>query len=86
MNDGVRRSRGNWGGGRDGGEAAKDKPLEYVIGDLMSEIIAGFEVPDEGRVMADNQPVLNPGRHRLVMFQEAALFPWLDVIGNVMLG
>jgi NitT/TauT family transport system ATP-binding protein len=52
----------------------------------MSEIIAGFEVPDEGRVMADNQPVLNPGRHRLVMFQEAALFPWLDVIGNVMLG
>jgi sulfonate transport system ATP-binding protein len=26
------------------------------------------------------------GRHRLVMFQEAALFPWLDVTGNVMFG
>src|SRR3979409_612531 len=50
------------------------------------DIIAGLEVPDEGRVMADNEPVLNPGRHRLVMFQEAALFPWLDVIGNVMFG
>ena len=50
------------------------------------DIIAGLEVPDEGRVMADNKPVLNPGRHRLVMFQEAALFPWLDVTGNVMFG
>src|SRR5687767_5693259 len=50
------------------------------------DIIAGLETPDEGRVMADNQPVLSPGRHRLVMFQEAALFPWLDVTGNVMFG
>lgn len=50
------------------------------------DIISGLEVPDEGRVMADNEPVLNPGRHRLVMFQESALFPWLDVIGNVMFG
>jgi NitT/TauT family transport system ATP-binding protein len=50
------------------------------------DIIAGLATPDEGRVMADNVPVINPGRHRLVMFQEAALFPWLDVIGNVMFG
>ncbi|MEY2504713.1 MAG: sulfonate transport system ATP-binding protein, partial [Verrucomicrobiota bacterium] len=50
------------------------------------DIIAGLASPDEGRVMADNEPVLNPGRHRLVMFQEAALFPWLDVTGNVMFG
>jgi NitT/TauT family transport system ATP-binding protein len=50
------------------------------------DIIAGLATPDEGRVMADNEPVLNPGRHRLVMFQEAALFPWLNVIGNVMFG
>jgi NitT/TauT family transport system ATP-binding protein len=50
------------------------------------DIISGLEAPDEGGVMADNEPVLNPGRHRLVMFQESALFPWLDVIGNVMFG
>lgn len=50
------------------------------------DIIAGLATPDEGRVMADNEPVLNPGRHRLVMFQESALFPWLNVIGNVMFG
>jgi NitT/TauT family transport system ATP-binding protein len=50
------------------------------------DIIAGLERPDEGRVVADNQPVLQPGRHRLVMFQESALFPWLNVFGNVMFG
>jgi NitT/TauT family transport system ATP-binding protein len=50
------------------------------------DIIAGLETPDQGSVTADNEPVLNPGRHRLVMFQESALFPWLDVTGNVMFG
>ena len=50
------------------------------------DIIAGLEKPDKGRVLADNQPVLRPGRHRLVMFQESALFPWLNVFGNVMFG
>src|SRR5947208_11631028 len=50
------------------------------------DIIAGLEKPDEGRVLADNQPVAGPGRHRLVMFQESALFPWLNVMGNVLFG
>jgi len=50
------------------------------------DIIAGLEKPDRGRVLADNQPVLSPGRHRLVMFQESALFPWLNAFGNVMFG
>src|SRR5947207_8002510 len=49
-------------------------------------IIAGLERPDSGSVMADGKPVTAPGRERLVMFQEAALFPWLDVIGNVLFG
>ena len=50
------------------------------------DIIAGLEKPDKGQVLADNQPVLHPGRHRLVMFQESALFPWLNTFGNVMFG
>jgi NitT/TauT family transport system ATP-binding protein len=50
------------------------------------DIIAGLTVPDSGNVFADGQPVSGPGRHRLVMFQESALFPWLDVFGNVMFG
>src|SRR5258705_9982088 len=49
-------------------------------------IIAGLERPDSGRVLADGKPVTAPGRERLVMFQEPALFPWLDVFGNVLFG
>jgi NitT/TauT family transport system ATP-binding protein len=50
------------------------------------DIIAGLTKPDEGRVLADDQLVEGPGRHRLVMFQESALFPWLNVFSNVMFG
>jgi NitT/TauT family transport system ATP-binding protein len=49
-------------------------------------IIAGLEKPDSGLVLADGKPVTGPGRERLVMFQEPALFPWLTVFGNVLFG
>ena len=49
-------------------------------------IIAGLEKPDSGTVTADGLRVVGPGRERLVMFQEAALFPWLDVLSNVLFG
>ena len=49
-------------------------------------IIAGLEKPDSGAVLADGKPVTGPGRERLVMFQESALFPWLDVLGNLLFG
>ena len=52
----------------------------------MLNIIAGLEKPDSGRVLADGKPVTSPGRERLVMFQEPALFPWLNVFGNVLFG
>ena len=50
------------------------------------DIVAGLTRPDAGRVLADDRPVEGPGRQRLVMFQESALFPWLDAFGNVMFG
>jgi NitT/TauT family transport system ATP-binding protein len=50
------------------------------------DIIAGLTMPDKGKVLADDRQVQGPGRHRLVMFQESALFPWLNVFGNVMFG
>src|SRR3989441_2853880 len=49
-------------------------------------IIAGLEKPDSGRVMADGKEVTSPGRDRMVMFQESALFPWLDVMDNLLFG
>ena len=50
------------------------------------DIVAGLTTPDSGQVLADGKLVMGPGRHRLVMFQESALFPWLSVLGNVMFG
>jgi len=49
-------------------------------------IIAGLERPDRGVLQADGQAIAGPGPHRLVMFQEASLFPWLTVLGNVLFG
>jgi len=49
-------------------------------------IIAGLELPDSGQVIADGKPVTGPGRERMMMFQEPALFPWLDVMDNLMFG
>src|SRR6201993_5607596 len=49
-------------------------------------IIAGLEKPDGGQVLTDGKPITEPGRDRMMMFQESALFPWLDVMGNVLFG
>jgi NitT/TauT family transport system ATP-binding protein len=49
-------------------------------------IIAGLEKPDGGQVLTDGKPITQPGRDRMMMFQESALFPWLDVMGNVLFG
>ncbi|HEY1050089.1 MAG TPA: ABC transporter ATP-binding protein, partial [Prosthecobacter sp.] len=40
----------------------------------------------DGTIYADGQEVTGPGRQRMVMFQEHALFPWLNVLGNVLFG
>jgi NitT/TauT family transport system ATP-binding protein len=49
-------------------------------------IIAGLDFPDAGSVSSDGKSIIGPGIDRLVMFQESALFPWLDVLGNVLFG
>ncbi len=49
-------------------------------------LIAGLETPTGGTVMANGQPVTGPGTDRVLMFQDAALFPWLTVKENVEFG
>lgn len=49
-------------------------------------LAAGFERPNEGRVLIDGKTVTGPGRDRGMVFQEPLLLPWQSVIENVMLG
>lgn len=49
-------------------------------------LIAGLEKPTFGKISLNGKPVTGPGADRTVMFQEHALFPWLNVIQNVKFG
>jgi NitT/TauT family transport system ATP-binding protein len=49
-------------------------------------IAAGLIKPSAGTVTAGSKTVTGPGRDRGVVFQEYALFPWLTVRENVVLG
>jgi len=49
-------------------------------------LISGLEFPDSGEVFVDSKIVEGPSRDVLMVFQEAALFPWLSVIDNVEFG
>jgi NitT/TauT family transport system ATP-binding protein len=49
-------------------------------------LLAGFESTSEGTLLFDGKTVTRPGPDRGVVFQEAALFPWLNVWQNVVFG
>jgi NitT/TauT family transport system ATP-binding protein len=49
-------------------------------------IIAGLEQASTGTVYAAGRPINGTGTDRVLLFQEAALFPWLDVQQNVEFG
>ena len=46
-------------------------------------LVAGLDRASAGEVLVDGKAVLGPGPDRTVMFQDAALFPWLTLRGNV---
>lgn len=52
----------------------------------LCNILAGFEHPSSGQVTVDNEPVTGPSIQRAMMFQEPALFPWLNARENVAFG
>ena len=49
-------------------------------------MVAGFESVSGGALSVYGGPVSQPGPDRAVVFQEAALFPWLSVWENVVFG
>ena len=49
-------------------------------------LLAGFEKPDTGSIQIDGRPITGPGKDRLVVFQESALFPWMTTMDNILYG
>ena len=52
----------------------------------MLRIIEGFENPTEGTVKDDGKIVTGPSNERGFIFQNYSLYPWLNVIDNVVFG
>jgi len=80
-------------------EALKDFTLDVPAGQFLAvvgpsgcgkstllNLTAGLLRPTSGQVLVDDALPKEPGPDRIVVFQEGALFPWLDVQGNVEFG
>jgi NitT/TauT family transport system ATP-binding protein len=46
-------------------------------------LVAGLEVPTQGRVRWRGQPVVGPSLRRGIVFQDYSLFPWMTLRENV---
>lgn len=49
-------------------------------------IVAGLDTPSEGSLILNGEEITGPGANRAVMFQDHALYPWLNVMENVTFG
>lgn len=80
-------------------EALKDIRLDIAPGEFAAllgpsgcgkstllNLVASFEPLSSGTLTVDGRAVQAPGPDRGVVFQEAALFPWLSVWENVVFG
>lgn len=91
--DGVAKSYG------DRGPALAETSLVVQPGEFVSLVgpsgcgkstllamIAGLLAPDRGAIEMHGSPITGPGEGRAVVFQDAALMPWLTVRHNVEYG
>ncbi|MEM0943203.1 MAG: ATP-binding cassette domain-containing protein, partial [Pseudomonadota bacterium] len=80
-------------------QALKNVSLDIKEGELMAvlgpsgcgkttllNILAGFLAPTEGSVTLGGQPVAGPGAERGMVFQQGALFEWMNVRENIGFG
>ncbi len=49
-------------------------------------LVAGLELPSQGRIFAGDHEVTGPDPSRVLMFQDPTLYPWRTVRANVSLG
>lgn len=49
-------------------------------------LLAGYLAPSSGRVLFRGEPIARPGRERMMVFQQPALFPWLTAAENIAYG
>lgn len=79
--------------------ALKDINLEINTGELVCilgpsgcgkttllRLIGGLENPDSGEILENGQLITGPSQERGFVFQQYSLFPWLNVLDNVMFG
>lgn len=80
-------------------QALQDVSLDLKPGQLMSvlgpsgcgkstllNIVAGFLAPTKGTITLNGHPVTGPDAERGVVFQQGALFEWMNVRDNVSFG
>ena len=80
-------------------QALQDVSLELKTGELMSvlgpsgcgkttllNILAGFLAPTEGQIVLNDHKVTGPDAERGMVFQQGALFEWMNVRDNVSFG
>jgi NitT/TauT family transport system ATP-binding protein len=70
----------------------EEKEFVSVIGpsgcgkSTLLRLVAGFEQSDSGRIIFDGDEVTGPSSDRVLVFQQAGLYPWLDVRRNIAFG
>jgi len=82
------------------GDVPSLRPLDFTIGEgeffvvvgpsgcgksTLLKMIAGLLLPSSGEIRLEGRVVIKPHRNVGIVFQNALLLPWRDVLGNVLL-